>query len=478
MNILKRLVISVLFAIFLFSFPVFAQDKVSIILSAKNIVGYTGERTEVDAIIENQQSIKDKFSISIWPPYWGGISVKAEKYLVEISKNSNQTIKIYFDIAVNADEIYSPFNLSVRSLNDESISDFETLKLTVIRKDPIYISDIKLDKYTLDPQEELKIDIHITNLDEDVYEQATLETNIKKDGITVYRFDDLLKNLPGKDTQKIEHLYTFDKYAEPGVYSVEATLKDILNRIIGSKNINLRLNAISNITHRKVVSYGLMLQTITIKVKNEGNVPSTSFYVTEEIPSFMRHLFYPIGHYTSEVAQDRIFYHWLIPDLIPREERIIKYQINLWNVWIIILVVIVCTIFAFRYVYGPKIVKKFTHFGAISTEKEITISLDVRNRSRHDIKDVIVKDFVPSIVKVVGKFGTVKPSLKKTEIGTELTWKFKSLGPKEERVLTYAIKPVVEIMGTLKLPHARIRYVDKKKVRKTIASKRIVIKAR
>jgi len=102
--------------------------------------------------------------------------------------------------------------------------------------------------------------------------------------------------------------------------------------------------------------------------------------------------------------------------------------------------------------------------------------LEVRNPTLHEIKNVEVMDLVTPIANVVDKFDTMKPSIKRMDHGTELTWSIRSLRPMEERVLTYRIKPVVEIIGTLMLPKARITYLDRKKRKKDIASKVVIIK--
>jgi hypothetical protein len=131
---------------------------------------------------------------------------------------------------------------------------------------------------------------------------------------------------------------------------------------------------------------------------------------------------------------------------------------------------------AFKLFYKPTIVKRHSHEGPITRDKEILVSLDVRNRTKHEIRDVEVRDVVPSIARVVERFDTLAPRTKTSEIGTELRWKIDSLKPREERVLTYRIRPVVEVTGSLNLPEAKVRYVDKKKVKRIIASKSLLIK--
>ncbi|HKZ45355.1 MAG TPA: hypothetical protein VJ343_01495, partial [archaeon] len=90
---------------------------------------------------------------------------------------------------------------------------------------------------------------------------------------------------------------------------------------------------------------------------------------------------------------------------------------------------------------------------------------------------VIIRDFVPSIARVVDRFDTVKPVVRRTGTGTEVLWKFDSLKPREERVLTYWIVPSVDVPGTLKLSKAYMKFVDRKRVKKVSASKSILLKS-
>jgi hypothetical protein len=75
----------------------------------------------------------------------------------------------------------------------------------------------------------------------------------------------------------------------------------------------------------------------------------------------------------------------------------------------------------------------------------------------------------------VDRFDTMKPVIRKAGTGTELTWKIKTLNPREERVLTYRIKPVVDIVGTMRLPKASMNYLDRKQRKKAVASKVVII---
>jgi hypothetical protein len=226
------------------------------------------------------------------------------------------------------------------------------------------------------------------------------------------------------------------------------------------------------------VKTGLLVQTVEISVKNEGNVPTTSLYISETIPSFMKVFFFPKKEPDlEEVKDNRIVYSWLVPPLAPGNVYKITYEISTWNAVLIAIVLIVIVVYSFASIFSISIEKKHRVTGPITKDKEITIMLEVRNRTRHEIRDVIVRDFVPGIATVVEKFDTLRPTLRKIANGTEIVWKINSLAPGDERVLTYRIKPIVDIVGTLKLPKAYLKFMDKKKEVKKVLSKTAYIKA-
>ncbi len=464
------------FAVFLLmSFSVIADDKVRIIPETSSISAYSGDTVTLSIIIENRQSSEDRFSLVV-PSYQYKVRASPEEYSPTIPANSNKTIKISFSIPLDADELTLAYPISVSSITTTA-SDTQTILLTIIRKSPVYISDIKLDNYLVNPEQEFRVDTTLTNLETSPSAEYSLETVIRTGDQIVKRFDTNVLNVPQKSTQTFSNSFGFDKYAAPGVYTVESTLKDSLNRKVNSQKTNVKLAEIKNVVHTKSTKSGLLSQTISIRVKNEGNVKSDSLFVVETTTENIKNFFYPATAPTVEESGDgTIVYKWLINPLQPGEEVVIQYEVRTLNLWIVLMVIGVSIIVAFKYVFAFQIVKRHRHRGPITKDSEIVISLDVRNRTRHEMKDVVVKDFVPSIVKVVERFDTVRPKVKAVAGGTELYWKFDSLGAGEERVLTYRVKPAMEIIGGLKLPKAHAKFIDKKKEKKVVTSKHVVIK--
>jgi hypothetical protein len=453
---------------------VIAQKSI-VVEMPSDVSVFAGEIATINLTIINNQTIGDIFSISIFPSYWEKISVSPEKANVEIGPKSNSTVKILFNVLPEAKEGIQVFSITVTSITNTSIADTKTILVSILRKSPVYISNFTLNKQVFNPEETLIIKIELTNTINMPSESYSLETTIEKNGETVEKFKSTIPSIPAKSSEIISNSFTFEKYAPPGNYLIKTILKDSLNKIVDRKSAEVTLSAIYKLPEQytqKTRSIGILSASITVKVKNEGNIPTPEFYIKESIPAFAENLFKPETKPTSVNKINNIIeYSWLIPSLGPGEEIEIRYQFILWHVWISLLALAFVVIIIFKVTLTPKIIKKYRY----TYEKDIAISLEVRNRGFSEIRDVLVRDFVPTVTQLVEKFETLKPKARKTARGMELTWKFDLIKPREERVLTYRIRPTVGIIGTLKLPAAKMEYVEKG-VKKTKSSEILIVK--
>jgi hypothetical protein len=472
------------FIIFLFLNECSAAEEVGLHLSTKILTAYTGELVSAEITVKNNQAFTDTFSLSIFPPYYQGIIPSLEKYSLTLGPYESQTLKIYFEIPECAEEASNSFTITVTSRKNENVSDSKSLILETIRKFGVCIYEAKLNKQKLNPGETLIIEVVLKNPSESLSQPLNLQTNVLLNKEMIKRFDDYIETIEGKTTKIVTHNFEISKYQTPGFYTVEILLKDKFGSTVNRKELQFNvatINATSEPNYLpivKTVKTGLLVQTVEISVKNEGNVPTTSLYISEAIPTFMKVFFFPKKEPDlEEVKDNRIVYSWLVPPLNPGSVYTITYEISTWNAVLIAIVLIVIVVYSFASIFSISIEKKHRAIGPITKDREITIMLEVRNRTRHEIKDVIVRDFVPGIATVVEKFDTLRPTLRKIANGTEIVWKINSLAPGDERILTYRIKPIVDIVGMLKLPKAYLRFMDKKKEIKKILSKSAYIKA-
>jgi hypothetical protein len=483
MKMRVKSILVIFFLATLLTFKTVYAEGVSLSLSSKILTIYSGESGSIKVNVKNNQAIRDTFSLSIFPPYYYGVVASPEKYTLALDPGESTSFGINFEIPECAEETPISFTITVRSLTNSEVYDSKSFVVEVVRKYGICIYEFKINKQRLDPGDKLEIEVSLKNPSESLSQPFNLQTNILLDKEVLKRFDDYIETIEGKTTKTVFHEFEIGKYQKPGFYTIEVLLKDKYGTVVSQKKTQFNVatrNAseeMSFLPISKTVKYGFLTQTVEVSVKNEGNVPTTSFYLSESIPLFMKIFFIPKKEPELEEAKEnRVIYSWLVPPLNPGDVYTVTYEISTWSAVMITILLIIIIVYTFVSAFKISLVKKPTYRGPITKDKEITIMLEVKNKTRHEIKDVIVRDFVPGIATVIEKFDTLRPTLRKIANGTEIVWKLNSLAPGDERILTYRIKPIIDVVGMLKLPRAYLKFMDKKKEVKKILSKTAYIK--
>jgi hypothetical protein len=473
----KPVIAVLVFATICLLMPVFASaDDVEVSISPSEITINTSEIGTVDVVVVNNQDVEDTFQVSVWPSTtWAGITPDLEKDKVKISSGSNSTIKLYFSVESSAEEIISTFLVSAKSTNtDETIS--SSINVKTRKKSLVYISDFALDKSTLNPGDCISIIPSITN-DGFITGTYRLQTSVKKGTTILKRFDDDVFEIEGKSIKTLPKTYCFDNYTQPGTYSVDIVLRTDINKFLDSRTTSIKVNEVSNLVFKKSGIYTPFVQMKSITVKNDGNIVEENFNITESVSEFTSRFFYPVDKPTDvKRIGGNTIYIWNVESLAPGEQIEIKYEIRFIILWVSGIGLALLVFFAFSYVYRPRIKKTVRFIGPLKKGKETVVLLEIKNSTINEIKNVVVQDSVSAIATLIEKFDTIAPTVRKSSSGTSLTWKIKSLKPLEERVLTYRIKPKVDIIGSMRLPRATMQFVNKKKETKTVASKSIEIK--
>jgi len=457
-----------------------ASDEVALSISPSDILVNNTEIKSVDITITNNQNFADTFSLSVWPSTtWAGITPNLERYSISnLESKSSETVKLYFSAAADAEPIATSFLVTATSTSvlTKNVSASAAVIVRTQRRTSVYISDLFIDKYALNPEDCMNIRIDVTNLNP-ATESYKLSTVITKDMNPVNRLEDDLLVVDGKSVGSATRSYCIGKHMLWGTYTLSATLKTTLNKLIDTQSKNFNVVEKSDLVYEKSMSYTPFAQIKTITVKNDGNRVERDFYVTETVSDFVSKLFYPVTTPTSvESAEGKVVYNWKVDQLNPDDETSVTYEIRFISIWFSGLVIAIVVFLAFTYVYTPRITKSFTMFGPLKRGKEIPVLLELKNSTLYEIKNIVVGDSIPPLASLVEKFDTMRPEAKKTDAGTELMWRIKSLKPFEERVLTYRIKTNVDIIGSMRLPRASMEYLNQKRQTKIVSSKAIELK--
>ncbi|MEM5790551.1 MAG: hypothetical protein QXP77_00655 [Candidatus Aenigmatarchaeota archaeon] len=469
---MKKLIFLLFLFLFL-PFPVFSQE----VIAPSDITCYTGETKYIEILIRNKQSFQDDFLISVFPQNLEGVKITPENYFVSLPPNSEKSIGIFFSVPYCIKEFSSTFSINVKSMRTNSITQ-KSVFLNIKGK-VVCLTGLIIDKKEVNPEETVSLEISFTNPSEEDSPSLTLKTFVKdSSGNIVKIFEENIEKVGAKQTKKVLYTYYVRKYDKPGTYEVSVFLLDNLNREIDSIKGSFYVNPTYTNIPEKTSQLNILSSTVTIKVKNDGNAPTPPFYVSESLPAFASFFFQPEKKPDKiETVGNSVIYYWIVETIKPGGEITITYRISLLNVWLLSLAIIFLGYVGYRFAFTPIVVKKSSYVGKLEPERELTISIEVKNRSRHTLEDVKIRDFVPSILKLSEKFDTIKPKTKKTSGGIYLFWDFDSLKPREERILTYRVRPALEIAGVLNLPKAIMSYLDKKKMKKVSISKTISLKS-
>jgi len=472
--------LSAAFSLLLFS--TISSAQVSIYVSNANFIISSSSTQTVDITVQNTGP-QDRFSVRVFPPFIqsgnGQVTANLDKSVATIDQNQNATFELTFSAQpCIADYITNIFTVTASSLVNSATQANVSIRVTTLRTFPVCIAQSQLSSDTLIPGQTLTVTATIDNPSDLASTSFDLITSIRNssDIVVLPASTNHVDIIQPHSSKIITNNYVIPQTIGYGRFSVELVLQNSQTTELSSQHLSFVVQQFENPITQKTIQYGLLTQNIFLKIRNDGNsvVNATT---SEIIPTFMRTFVSFVDKPDAEqTVGNNFIYIWIFYNLQPGEERTVEYQINLWQIVLLGVIIIIAVAYAFTYVFTIRIIKKHKLFGPLAGSKEILITLEARNRTAHPIHDVYVRDFLPAFATVVERFETVKPTVSKALGGTELVWKLGTLRSMDERVLTYRIKPTMQILGEIKLPKAIIGYSGKNKELKKTVSKTVSIK--
>ena len=220
----------------------------------------------------------------------------------------------------------------------------------------------------------------------------------------------------------------------------------------------------------------LFKTTQTTEYTNNGNSDTTKEikYLTSEWERYFT------GGVPQGVVEEEegLFYYKtnaVLPVGVPVE---VTYTVSYRPILYVVLLIIVCIglYYLFR---SPLTIKKEVmtmHVGKDGKTK-LKILLHIKNRSIHMLDSVEVTDKIPALAEIEKHFevGTMKPEriLKHEKAGTVLEWKIPHLEAYEERIITYKVESMYQIVGSFQLPATVVKFKDKKHTEKKVVSNKV-----
>ncbi len=233
--------------------------------------------------------------------------------------------------------------------------------------------------------------------------------------------------------------------------------------------------AVENVVVSEFSEDEFFKKTVGARIKNNGNVPQQGVFAKKM--NFFKRLF---SQASPEAEVVKGIYSWSVP-LDVSEERTVSVVTNYRPVAFTIITALL--VFVLYLVFrSPLHIRKTA--GIVSTKEggisELKVRLNIKNRSRRDIKNINLIDLVPKIADVNRHFesSASAPSeiVKHDKRGTLLKWTINSLDVGEEYILSYRMTSKFSILGGTTLPVAVAKFVDAEGRERTTSSNKFKVK--
>ena len=202
-------------------------------------------------------------------------------------------------------------------------------------------------------------------------------------------------------------------------------------------------------------SYGLIINTLAIEKKNDGNVLAKSETVVKK--NIISRLFATFNPEPDSADRHGFFvYYTWESEIKPGESLKINIKTN-WLFPLLVIFFVATIVFLAKQYSRTNIVlsKRVSFIRSKGGEFALKISLFV-NAKKH-VERVNVVDRIPPLASVYERFGGERPA-RFDEKTKRIEWELGNMDAGERRVLSYVIYSKVGVMGTFTLPGATAVY--------------------
>lgn len=320
----------------------------------------------------------------------------------------------------------------------------------------LIFSSFNTDKESYRPGETAQVSVQVKNIGgrtiEDYRVNASfLNQTAEKQGLKIInnaeRSYDFTFQVPGRMSPGTE------------IVDIEVYRQDQRDSTI-SRSITIASS--ENVEIDEEISNRLITSTTVLKINNTGNVNTTT-EIKQSVPGYLAPVttFNPRPDNITASESSQVF-TWSI-QTSPGQNVSVGYTIHYWIPLLLIAGLIAAIVLYKRLTAGIQFEKHVS-----KTEKgRITVNIEIENTSSSQMEGLSVVDFVPNIASVDRSFQFAKPSIRKKNDGTQLTWDLDTLEPGDQRVLEYTIQPHVEVEGKVTLPSAELKDEEDQVVQET-----------
>lgn len=235
--------------------------------------------------------------------------------------------------------------------------------------------------------------------------------------------------------------------------------------------VNATITEFSSITSKQDYKRSFFGFTTIITRTNEGNTVKLAVIDLNKNRFERAFTSYNIAP-TKEQDENFFVKQTWEKEISPGESLTVEVTTD-YTIPIIILGLLIISAVALIILRRPRIIvrKKAIKMKTTSGIFAVKVILFLKNISQ-EAKEVTLIDTIPGISHVYEKFGAAKPD--KIE-GNRLTWRFGTILPGEELVVSYVIYSKTKPFGTVTLPEAVVHYLNQRDKRRYSKSNSILV---
>lgn len=332
--------------------------------------------------------------------------------------------------------------------------------ISVIKEEIIDIEKIFVTG-DLEPVGKINLSVHLKSFKTTTVQDLVMNVRVNSPKREILAFSEIIEKINPDESQIVQKNFYLPEYAEPGTYTVEITLNYEGKSSRTTKNFRV---VEKPVIKQEISEFPILGTGKVIAVTNIGNKRADTITITETISDLDKMFF--SGSPTSISGN---LYTWEIIGLQPGEQATIVYKVDYLALLILIVILMVVLWYIIFKIRTVLIKKNILQKKEIKEGSEFTVGIEVKNNTGCNVKDVSIRDFIPSAFKVKDANGP-KPVKRETPMGTELRWKMENFTKGEERIMTYKIIPVFGIYGQVRLPRASVKFKKKGTILESMSS--------
>lgn len=399
---------------------------------------YAGEKTNLILTILNND-FETSFDISVKgsPSEW----IVPEKNVIKIPANSVSNLTLALSIPKDANPGTYEYTVSVNRVVDNSVVQ-KTFKLSVLQNYQVMIKEFDLSC------KQCKGYVSVSGIIRNM-------NNVPTDYSLRLSVNDNKINVP-IGTINVSGAYNFNKNIslegyKPGNYILKA---EVLNSkgtamFVASKNFSIQ--QIKYITYDEKVTSNPFGRTVTMSATNLGNSQDTA-----EFSYDISKKWYSSYSGQAPTRIENNIYYWSV-SVKKGSTSYVSYTETYWPMILLVVLIVIGAIYLYYISTSPLIKKIIVKRYNIKKGTETSVSVHVRN-GLYKAEGVVVRDIIPQHFSLTGTFETIKPLVRKVEEGTEMIWRLGNLRPREERVLHYKMKANVDLLKSVQMKPAVLRF--------------------